>query len=84
MFTHNHFCLGLGTVATMWVGQRAKVRETLQETQGTRDGKSLTQSEDIGKGMRQKSKAFHKNPLHWFHCVLPPHKAELPELTLRV
>lgn len=36
MFTHNHFCLGLGTVATLWVGQRAKVRETLQ---GTRDGK---------------------------------------------
>jgi hypothetical protein len=55
MFIHNHFCFGLGTMVPMCESQRAKVRKIQQ---GTRDGKNLTQSEDIEKGMRQKSKGI--------------------------
>lgn len=73
MFIHKHFCLGLGTVATLWVGQRAKVRETLQ---GTRDGRSLMRGKTWGKGWDRNQKALHKVPTTGFIVFLPPHKAQ--------
>lgn len=55
MFTHNHFCFGLGTVMTVCGSQRAKVRKFQQ---GERNGKILTHSEDIEKEGRLKSEGI--------------------------
>lgn len=80
MFTHNHFCLGLGTVATLWVDQRAKVRETLQ---GTRDGKNLMREKTWEKGCDRNQKALHKVPatgfIVFYYLTRPSAQEPIPE-----
>lgn len=80
MFIHKHFCLGLGTVATLWVGQRAKVRETLQ---GTRDGRRLMRGKTWEKGWDRNQKALHKVPttgfIVFYHLTRPSAQEPIPE-----
>lgn len=67
-------------MVTLWVGQRAKVRETRQ---GTRDGRSLRRGKTWEKGWDRNQKALHKVPatgfIVFYYLARPSAQEPIPE-----